>query len=308
MATGAIDMTPLGTARLDLVPLDPDRDAPSLHALYGDPEHDPYGPDGASRDEAGTRERLVQMLAENGGLTWAIRLRPDEQAIGAIGVFSDQGRSIRGLSWYLLRAYWGRGLMGEAAPVVVEYLLAQPAITGVEAWIDTRNLRSIGVARRARLTESARMARVYADHTAQQVVMTRAAEPRDDDVVAVRLSLMVTDVRATAVLLTQVLGLHLAFEHPDPPTMARLLVSPWSGSPGIDLHQATGPIHPSGVTVEVGVPTDLVHRRAVAAGLEIADPPQDQPWYRRTCTLLLPEGHRIAVHGPLRPEREVAGS
>lgn len=290
----------LRTARLDLVPLDPDRDAESLHAMLGDPEIDPYGTSAPTRDVMETRDRLATSLAENGGWTWAIRLRPDDQAIGTIGVFSDQGTSIRGLSWYLARRFWSRGLMGEAAPVVVDHLLEQPGITGVEAWIDTRNTRSIGVARRARLQESARMARVYDDHTAQQVVMTRAAAPYDDDVVSVRATLTVADVRDTARLLTEVLGLHLAFEHPDPPTMARLTVQPWSGSPGIDLFQATGPIVPAAATVDIGVPTDVIHQRALTAGLSVAEPPQDQPWFR-SCVLRLAEGHRIAVHGPLRP-------
>ena len=194
--------------------------------------------------------------------------------------------------------------MGEAAPLVVEHLLAQPGITGVEAWIDTRNLRSIGVARRAGLQEASRMARVYSDHVAQQVVMVRAAEPRDSDVVAVFPDLPVRDVRASAQQLAQVLGLHLAFLHPDPPTMARLTITPWAGSQGLNLVQAVGDVAPVSLTIDLGIPPDLVHERALAAGLAVDGPPQDQPWYRRTFAILLPDGQQLRVQGPVRPERD----
>lgn len=296
--------TPLRTGRLDLEPLDPDRDAESLHAMLGDPEFDPYGSSEPTRDVAETRERLAKDLTENGGWTWAVRLRPDRHAIGTIGLFSDQGTSIRGLTWYLCRTYWGRGIMSEAAPVVVDHLLAQPGITGVEAWIDSRNSRSLGVARSARLQERSRMARVYDDHTAQQIVLARAPVPTDIDVVAVRVNLDVHDVRATARLLTEALGLSLAFEYPDPPRIARLAVAQWAGSPGIDLMRATGEIVPTSATIDLGVSTDRVYERVLATGLEVDAPPEDQPWFRRTFTVLLPEGHRLRVHGPLRPERE----
>ncbi|MFC7622016.1 GNAT family N-acetyltransferase [Microlunatus sp. GCM10028923] len=295
--------TVLTTARLELVPLDPDRDAESLHAMLGDPAMDPYGWAEPTGDVAETRERLRADLAGNGGWTWAVRLRPDDAALGAIGIFSDQGRSIRGLSWHLRRSHWGRGIMGEAAPVVVEHLLAQPGITGVEAWIDTRNLRSIGVARRAGLQEASRMARVYPDHVAQQVVMVRAAEPRDSDVVAVFPDLPVRDVEAGAEQLAHVLGLHVAFRYPDPPTMARLTVTPWAGSQGLNLVRAEGTIPPVSLTIDLGIAPDLVYERALAAGLGVDGPPVDQPWYRRTFAMVLPDGQQLRVQGPLRPER-----
>lgn len=155
--------------------------------------------------------------------------------------------------------------MGEAAPVVVDHLLAQPGIDGVEAWIDTKNTRSLGVARRARLDERARLARVYADHTARQVVMARAAEPLDGDVLAVRPSLPVRDVPETCKRLAGVLGLSLRFELGDPPTFARLGLGPWSGCPGIDVTGVVeGDIAATTVSVDTGVPTDVIHERALS--------------------------------------------
>jgi RimJ/RimL family protein N-acetyltransferase len=297
--SGAI--TTLTTSRLDIVPLDIDRDASGLHLMLSDPLMDEYGWSTPSRDVAETRERLRSALEANGGWTWVIRLRPDDEPLGTIGIFGDQGTSIRGLSWHLRRSHWGMGIMGEAAPVVIEHLLAQPEITGVEAWIDTRNLRSIGVARRAGLHEAARMARRYDNHLAQQVVMARASNPSDSDVVAVRAVLPVHDIPATSSLLRELLGLHLAFQYPDPPTMARLTVTPWTGSPGIDLAHQPGHIAPTIVKIDVGIATDTIYARALALGLGTLGPPQDQEWHRRTCTIILPEGHHIQVQGSLLP-------
>lgn len=293
-------MQVLTTDRLELVPLDPDWDAESLHAMHGDADFSLYGPSEPTADVAATRRRLMEELKENGGWTWVLRLRPAVEAVGTIGLFSDQGRSIRGLNWGISRDHWGRGLMGEAAPVVVDHLLAQPGIDGLEAWIDTRNTRSLGVARRARLDERARLARVYADHTAQQVVMARAAEPVDGDVLTVRSQLPVRDVARTCQLLISVLGLSQLFVYGDPPAFARLGVGPWSGSPGLDISGAPeGDVTAAMVSVDISVPTDVVHQRAMAAGLRILSPPADQPWQTREFAFCLPEGHQVRVIGPM---------
>src|SRR5262245_48190855 len=107
-------MQTLTTVRLDLVPLDSDRDAESLHAMFDDPEMLRYSRGTLHSDVAATRTQLAEELAGNGGWTWAIRLRPATAAIGTIGLFYDQGTSIRGLDWRLRRDHWGRGIMSEA--------------------------------------------------------------------------------------------------------------------------------------------------------------------------------------------------
>lgn len=59
----------LTTDRLDLVPLDPDRDAESLHAMYADPEFYPFGPREPTADVAATRTRLAEEMTGSGGWT-----------------------------------------------------------------------------------------------------------------------------------------------------------------------------------------------------------------------------------------------
>ena len=162
----------LTTDRLDLIPLDLERDLSDLHAMFSDPIWAEASFSDPTGDTDGSRARLDQEFG--GGLTWVLRLRPSARAIGVIGTFSDQGTPVRGIGWYLHREHWGQGLMSEAALVVVDHLLGLPGLDGVEAWIDSRNTRSIGVARRARLEVVGRLPRVYAGETARRAQIGRA--------------------------------------------------------------------------------------------------------------------------------------
>ena len=284
------------TARLDLVTLDLDRDLGALHAMFSDAEWARGGfmTPTASVDES--RERLVQEFGDNGGWTWVLRVRPDEDAAGVIGVFSDQGSSIRGMSWYLRRERWGAGLMSEAARAVTDHLLQQPSITGVEAWIDSRNVRSIGVARHAGLDLVGRLPRTQYGEIAQSVVMGRAAEASDPVTFGASPVLDVHDVAGTARLLCELLGLHVRFQFDD---FVHLGLTEWNGQSGLEVRRATGDISPTTVTVDVGVPVDPLYDAALAAGLVQSTPPEDTPWSRRTFTLVLSEGHRVTISGPL---------
>lgn len=285
------------TARLDLVALDLDRDLGALHAMFSDAEwaRGGYMEPTASVEES--RDRLVQEFGDNGGWTWVLRVRPDEEAAGVIGVFSDQGSSIRGMSWYLRRERWGAGLMSEAARAVIDHLLQQPSITGVEAWIDSRNVRSIAVARHAGLDLVGRLPRTQYGEVAQSVVMGRAAEPSDPVTFGVTAALDVHDVGGTARLLCELLGLHVRFEFDG---FVHLGLSEWNGQSGLEVRRATGDISPATITVDVGVPVDPLYDAAHAAGLANT-PPQDTPWYRRTFALHLPEGHKLTISGPVNP-------
>ncbi|TCC05016.1 GNAT family N-acetyltransferase [Kribbella soli] len=288
----------LKTVRLDLVALDPDRDLGALHAMFSDPEwaRGGYMTPTASVDES--RERLVQEFGDNGGWTWVLRVRPDVDAAGVIGVFSDQGSSIRGISWYLTREHWGAGLMSEAARAVIDHLLQQPSITGIEAWIDSRNVRSIAVARHAGLDLVGRLPRTHYGEIAQSVVMGRAADTRDPVTLGISPVLHVNDVAGTVRLLCDLLGLHIRFQFDD---FVQLGLTEWNGQSGLEVRRATGDISPATITFEVGVLVDPLYDAAHAAGLVDSTPPQDTPWYRRTFTLALPEGHRLTISGPVRP-------
>jgi RimJ/RimL family protein N-acetyltransferase len=246
--------------------------------------------------EGESRERLEREFGDNGGRTWVLRIRPEDTAVGVIGVFSDQGSSLRGLSWYLRRDRWGAGLVSEAARTVVDQLLEQPSITGVEAWIDSRNVRSIAVARHAGLDLVGRLPRTLDGEIAQSVVMGRAAKPTDPTTFAIMPVLEARDVTGTARLLCELLGLRIRFELDD---LVQLGFTEWNGQSGLEVRRAAGEIAPATITLDVGVPVDPLYDVARAAGLLDSTAPEDMPWYRRTYTLALPEGHRLTISGPI---------
>lgn len=292
---------PLQTPRLDLDPLDPVRDAAALHAMVSDAEVHRYDSEStASTSVAETGSRLRMELAANGGTSWSIRFR-DGEAIGTIGVFADQQTTVRGVGWSIARAYWRQGITSEAARIVVPYLLAQEGVDGLEAWVDSRNLGSLGVARAAGMSERGRLPKPYRDEVAQTVVMARAAVRTDPEVFGVTATLEVGDLDANIQILQSVLGLRTAWTYPEPAKIAFLAVAPWSGSAGVALAQTAGRIVGTELLFEVGITVDVVHRRAIAAGVPIVDTPNDKPWYRREFSWQLPDGHVIRVSGPSSP-------
>jgi RimJ/RimL family protein N-acetyltransferase/catechol 2,3-dioxygenase-like lactoylglutathione lyase family enzyme len=298
-----LSIGPLSTDRLDLTPLDPASDAPALHAMLADPEVHRYDTDArASRSVDETALRLHRQVTENGGTTWAIRLRGGDP-IGTIGIFADQGTRIRGVGWSLTRSHWGLGITSEAARTAIPYLLAQDGVDGLEAWVDSQNVASLGVARAVGMSEGGRLPRSYRDRVAQTIVMARASRPRDADVFGMFSPLPVTDLAETIRLLTGVLDLHLAWAYPDPPRVAFLAVTPWSGSPGFQLEQVAHRVdHPHRVCFDVAVLVDEISERVLRFGVDIVEPPHEQPWARREMAFKLPDGHLVTVSGPTLPQ------
>ncbi len=289
---------PLRTERLELTPLDPRADAPALHAMLSDPLVHLYDVDAAvstSVDE--TESRLRLQVVANGGVTWAIRLRGCEP-IGTIGIFADQGTTIRGVGWSLIPSYWGDGIMSEAARAAIPFLLTQDGVDGLEAWVDSRNIASLGVARAAGMTERGRLPRVYDGHVAQTIVMARAAVREDPEIFGVFTTVHVSDLAEVVRLLRSVLHLHVAWSMPH---LAYLAVEPWAGSPGFQVAESSDPVVTSELSFNVGISVDVVRARVVAAGLAIVEEPSDKPWYRREMVFCLPDGHRVSVSGPSSP-------
>jgi RimJ/RimL family protein N-acetyltransferase len=295
-------MAELSTARLVLRPLDPDADAADLFEMDADPlvHQFVYG-SSPSHSVTQLKRRLAADLDHNGGMTWALRLRDDPTVLGTIGIFADQGTTIRGLGWSLRPSHWSKGVMSEAASTVVPFLLAQPGVDGLEAWADSRNVGSLKVAARAGLTERARLPRSYDDRVAQTVVMAVAAEPVDPNVLTITAALEVHEVDGTARLLCGLFGMHVAWLHGEPAAIGEVAIAPWSGSAGIQLRRRDGQVRATEVTFEVGVWVDDIHARVQAAGLRVVEPPGDRPWGRRDFTFELPEGHRIGVSGATSP-------
>ena len=108
--------------------------------------------------------------SEGEELLWALTLKGDERVIGMIALHPAGFRV--GIGYVLGRAYWGRGLMTEAARTLVELTLAQPEVFRVWAVCDVDNLASARVLEKAGLVREGVLRR-WSLHP------NISAEPRD---------------------------------------------------------------------------------------------------------------------------------
>jgi RimJ/RimL family protein N-acetyltransferase len=142
------------TPRLVLRPPAP-ADAPAIYAAYArDPEVTRYLKWQPHESLADTEEFLRRNAArrsEAAEFSWALTLKEDGRLAGMIALFPARYRV--GLGYVLARAYWGRGLMTEAARTLAELALARPGVFRVWAVCDVENVAS------ARVLEKAGLAR-----------------------------------------------------------------------------------------------------------------------------------------------------
>lgn len=289
----------LHSEHLDLVPLDPHRDASDLHPAWSDPAVlEPLGEKDPTTSVAQTVDRLTAMSAGRGIHVWTVRIAGSADALGVVGMFAaPEENGIAGVTWRLRRDAWGRGIMSEAALVVVEHLLSRPEIRGVEAWINANNTRSLGVARNARMD-----LRGYLPHadTGYQLVMGRARDDVRPQLLSITPTLPVRAVAETSRLLEEILGFRTGFTYGEPPSFAGLGIDAWSSSPLVHLSEVDDEdeILPVEVYVDT-IDADDIHDRAVKAGLTVDGPPSAKPWHRREFTLTIPDGHRFRIGAAL---------
>ncbi|MFG1908473.1 hypothetical protein [Kribbella sp. NPDC048928] len=124
--------------------------------------------------------------------------------------------------------------------------------------------------------------------------VARAADPTTFGISPV---LYVQDLEGTVRLLCSLLGMQVRFQLGD---LAHLGCTIWNGQGGLEVKRTPGPVAPATISVDVGVLVDPLCEAALAAGLSESTAPEDMPWVRRTFTLVLPDGHRLAVSGPVR--------
>ena len=252
--------TKLTTARLELHPLDAERDAHALHAIRSDRRV--WSTMGDSQPPAADVE--ATRMAENGGWGWTIRAAGGRQIIGSVSLFPGDEVS-RSLTWYLHPGHWGNGLASEAVSAVVDHLLGTAGFARLDAWIDHTNTRSIGVARNAGMTERGRMAYSVQARIVHNVVMGRAAGDPEPALLGLRAQLVVRDVEHVTRLLVDGLGMHLDTRTPGAsPDEKRVAISAFTGAPAIAIRPASAgeSIPPAVVELDVGKVDEHVEVRA----------------------------------------------
>ncbi|GAC1300149.1 MAG: hypothetical protein NVSMB19_06200 [Vulcanimicrobiaceae bacterium] len=81
---------------------------------------------------------------------WSLALRaaPDPTAIGTIEISLVDAGTRALLAYVIGRAYWGAGYAFEASDAAIAYLRTTTHVASVDAYVDTRNARSIALAER----------------------------------------------------------------------------------------------------------------------------------------------------------------
>ncbi|MCB5909687.1 GNAT family N-acetyltransferase [Streptomyces pinistramenti] len=291
----------LATARLSLVPLDPDADAEALHTAYGDPEVMAWWTRPETASAAETRLLLAEDNAQSGAMLWTIRAENDT-VVGLVGLLGAV--EIPGLTWILAKRAWGRGYATEAAAAVIEHAFVHVGLDRVEAWVQASNTRSLAVCRRLDMTCRGMLAQRYTHqaHPHEVVVLGRTNTRKRQEpspVLHVEPVLPVADVPATLELLQPILSARVGFAVGEPIEVAGLVLGPWSVGPSLRLVTASqsqsGPVT---LALDVGTEFDSLYQRAIEAESGQVEPPVEQPWGVREFVFQLPDGHRLEFSAP----------
>ncbi|CAN5794176.1 hypothetical protein BH11MYX4_BH11MYX4_07650 [soil metagenome] len=83
---------------------------------------------------------------------WAIELRATGEMVGTVGVFVRETAPDHEIGWTVFREHWRKGYAAEAARAALEHAVVHYGAKRVIAFIDPRNVASIGVAEKLGMT------------------------------------------------------------------------------------------------------------------------------------------------------------
>jgi ribosomal-protein-alanine N-acetyltransferase len=88
--------------------------------------------------------KINRSIRNNESIYWAITLKNDDKLIGTICLWNIQPENYRTEIGYELHPdFWGKGIMKEAIPKVIEYSFEIIKLHSIEANLDPRNSRSV---------------------------------------------------------------------------------------------------------------------------------------------------------------------
>jgi [ribosomal protein S5]-alanine N-acetyltransferase len=155
-------------------------DAEAMFAAYAqDPEVTRYLVWLPHRSLEASRQFIaacIERWKSRSAFAWVITTRRGGELAGMIELRPKGSRADFG--FVLARAFWGQGLMPEAAAAVIDLALAQPSIWRLETTCDCDNQGSIRVLEKIGMKREARLAR-YMIHP------TISPEPRDSFLYAI---------------------------------------------------------------------------------------------------------------------------
>lgn len=132
----------LETSRLDLVELTM-AGLDAFHKMRSDERMMKYIPGRLAKTKEDSEKVILEgkeKLMEGNNITWAIKLKENNQLIGTIGYYRIQWNNWRGEIGYILHPdYQGKGIMSEAMKEVINYGFNTLKFHTIEAVIDPEN-------------------------------------------------------------------------------------------------------------------------------------------------------------------------
>jgi [ribosomal protein S5]-alanine N-acetyltransferase len=152
MLSDADRLPTIDTARLRLRWLT-SADVPALFAIFGDPEvcrywSRPALPDLAAADAL--QQEIVDLFSERSLFQWGIAERATDRVVGTCTLASLSAEHHRAeVGFALATEVWGRGYLAEVLPALLLFAFDTLDLHRIEADVDPRNARSIGLLERA---------------------------------------------------------------------------------------------------------------------------------------------------------------
>ena len=104
------------------------------------------GPKSLEAAEEELEAYCIKPFEENRGIRWGIIRKGSNQLIGTCGYYDWNKNARRAEVGYDLNPkYWGQGIMTEALRAILKYSFEKMALNRVQAIIDSKNARSIGL-------------------------------------------------------------------------------------------------------------------------------------------------------------------
>jgi ribosomal-protein-alanine N-acetyltransferase len=117
--------------------------ADAFRGWFSDPEAAMYMRWDAHSDISQTQNfiaRVVDDYEKPDFYRWAISLKNDNKAIGAIGLhIESEYDSVADVSYTLSKAFWNQGIVSEALKAVVQYAFVEVGVNRIEAFHASAN-------------------------------------------------------------------------------------------------------------------------------------------------------------------------
>ena len=121
-------------------------DAREIYLLRSDEKHNEFidRPRATSLDDAKAFiNKIEKLLSEGNSHFWVVSFKNGAELIGTLSLWNlDKEHNSAEIGYELLPAYYGKGIMTEALPAVLEFGFNTLKLSKIEAWTHESNIRS----------------------------------------------------------------------------------------------------------------------------------------------------------------------